>query len=274
MKTVISCSRRTDILAFYYDWLQNVLKEKQVKLSNPYNNKEYIVDLRPENIHSIVLWSKDYRRLIQNPGLLDNYNLYFQFTITGYPKILEPNTISPEEAIEQIKALAKIYSPQQINWRFDPIILGKDKPLTETIEDRLNIFEYLCNEMQKAKIERCTTSFVTTYGHVKQRMKEKYKYVNPSEKLQVGIIKRMVQIAENYNMRIYACSSPIIEAVEGVRKAHCIDGNLLTEIFGEKASKANDTGQRLACGCTKSKDIGAYKQKCKHKCLYCYSTKA
>lgn len=83
MKNVISCSRRTDIPAFYYGWLQDVLKKESITLPNTYSGKDYTVDLAPENTHSIVLWSKNFRHFLQNPGLLTKYNLYFQFTITS-----------------------------------------------------------------------------------------------------------------------------------------------------------------------------------------------
>lgn len=82
MKKIISCSRRTDIPAFYYDILQNWLKEKEVIIKNPYYpEKEYVINLSPEDIHSIVLWSKDFSNVAENPMYLDLYNLYFNYTI-------------------------------------------------------------------------------------------------------------------------------------------------------------------------------------------------
>lgn len=61
MKQVISCSRRTDIPAFYYDTLQEWLKQGYVDCSNPYYpEKTYRVSLFPEDVSTIVLWSKDF----------------------------------------------------------------------------------------------------------------------------------------------------------------------------------------------------------------------
>ena len=34
VKQIISCSRRTDIPAFYYDWLQEVLKKGEIENRN------------------------------------------------------------------------------------------------------------------------------------------------------------------------------------------------------------------------------------------------
>ena len=81
----------------------------------------------------------------------------------------------------------------------------------------------------------------------------------------------MVRIANKYGIQLYSCSSPIIEGVEGVKRGQCVDGVILAELFGERATKAKDQAQRQACGCSKSKDIGQYTQKCSGNCLYCYA---
>lgn len=39
------------------------------------------------------------------------------------------------------------------------------------------------------------------------------------------------------------------------------------------ASASKDTGQRTACGCIPSKDIGAY-DSCPHFCVYCYANRS
>ena len=52
-----------------------------------------MVNLSPERVHSICLWSKSFANVLKNPGHLSLYNLYFQFTITGYSKFLEPNVV-------------------------------------------------------------------------------------------------------------------------------------------------------------------------------------
>jgi len=62
---IINCSRRTDIPAFYYSWLQESLKRKFVLVQNPYTNQSTQVDLSPDKVHSIVLWSKKLRACYQ-----------------------------------------------------------------------------------------------------------------------------------------------------------------------------------------------------------------
>jgi len=82
---------------------------------------------------------------------------------------------------------------------------------------------------------------------------------------------RLVEIADKYGITIYSCANPLIESVLGIQKSHCIDGALLEKLFKKPVTHAKDTGQREACGCTKSVDIASYSQICKHRCLYCYS---
>lgn len=277
MLEIISCSRRTDIPAFYYEWLQECLEKKSVTVKNPYNQADYFVDLSPEKVHSICLWSKSFANVLENPAYLTNYHLYFQFTITGFSKLLETNVVDTREAIHQMEELAERYSPRQINWRFDPIILSGEGEKSTTNDDlirvRLKVFEELCNDISSFGVQRCTISFLYLYKKVAQRLKTaKINYFIPSEHQQIEIVNQMVEIADKYKVTIYTCSSPIIERVSGVKKSRCIDGDYLEQLFGKRASQAKDGGQRAECGCTRSRDIGSYRtQSCRHGCRYCYA---
>lgn len=277
MREIISCSRRTDIPAFYYPWLQECLKNGYAMVQNPYTRKNHMVDLTPEKIHSICLWSKSFANVIKDPGYLASYPLYFQFTVTGYNEALEPNVVRTEEALRQMEQLAYRYSPQQINWRFDPIILcaegEKSRRADPAEKTRLMMFERLCREISAFGMDRCTVSFLYLYDKVKRRLRTaKLLPSIPSAEGQIRILQAMAEIAAAYHITIYTCASPLLEAVLGVKKGHCIDGEYLAKLFGPKASRAKDTGQRKECGCTKSRDIGAYSgQPCLHGCLYCYA---
>lgn len=246
-------------------------------VKKPYNKSTYMVNLSPERVHSICLWSKSFGNILKNPKYLSLYNLYFQFTITGYSKFLEPNVIDTNEAVRQMEQLALKYSPKQINWRFDPIILsikGEKEPTPDNFERaRLKVFEALCRDISSFGVNRCTISFLCLYKKVEQRMKElKFTCLIPSQQQQIELVSQLVDIADIYGVTIYTCTSPIIEGVPGVNKGHCIDGDYLEALFGKRASHAKDAGQRKECGCTRSRDIGAYSgQSCGHGCLYCYA---
>lgn len=271
---IISCSRRTDIPAFYYDWLQERLKEKTVTLVNGYNSQEYTIDLDPDNVHSIVLWSKNYKNLIKDAGLLKDYNLYFQFTINCYSKYLEPNVPSYNELVDQVGELCSIYSPEQVSWRFDPIILCEkgENDVLSPWDSRLNMFNDLCEEFSVFGLNRCTFSFVSLYGKVKEVFDHLgVEFRDLSDEGKISFTKEMLEIADPLGIKLYICSDALIENVEGINKSHCVDGNALVNLFGGKVSLAKDSRQRKACGCSKSSDIGSYSQNCFNKCLYCYA---
>jgi len=228
MKDIISCSRRTDIPWWYYKWLQETLKHGSIELLNSYSNTNYVVDLNPENVHSIVLWSKNYEHLLADPGILSDYNLYFQFTVNGYSKILEPNTPMILTMLSQMDLLVDTYSAEQINWRFDPIVLSKGgelKPTDKIGRARLDVFEMFCRRFSGFGLKRCTISFMDLYDKVVERLKSKnFDYIELIEDQVLAFTREMVNIAGEYGIQLYSCSSPIIEGVEEVKRGQCVDG--------------------------------------------------
>lgn len=280
MKDIISASRRTDIPAFYFDWLITQLNNGFVDVPNPvFKDKITRVNLSKENIHSLILWSKDFSIFLNNMSLLDDYNLYFQYTITGYSKNLEPNVPEYSETMKTLEKMLSKYSPKQFNIRFDPIILSTKGEVTPTIDKpglaRLKMFETLLKDLKTLGMEDCrlTTSYISLYDSTINKLKNNnIDFINLSENNQIEFMKRMVDIAEKYDRDIYTCANDkfVNAGLNRVKKGHCIDGDILENLFG-KCTHANDSGQREECGCVKSKDIGSYMQPCKFSCKYCYA---
>lgn len=277
-KIIVSASRRTDLPKFYYDWLQKVLSQGMAELSNPiFKEKTYQVNLEPENVHSLVLWSKNFQNVLNSPRHLESYNLYFQYTINNYASFLEPHVPRYTDSLGILAGLLKKYRPEQFNIRFDPIIIstkGEVFPhLHQPEQARLTAFAKLCQDLSLLGMENCrlTTSYISLYGHVRKRLeKTGLDLIHLDATRQKSLLEKMVEIASKYNLQIFSCASPLLEEVPGIKKGHCIDGHLLESLFGDKISKAQDQGQRDACGCTKSSDIGSYHQVCYHGCSYCY----
>ncbi len=282
-KTIISASRRTDIPAFFYDWLQEALAKGLVEVPNPmFPNKSYQVDLKPENVHSLVLWSKNFKNVLANPMLLEYYNLYFQYTINSYSKFLEPNVPEYKETVMLLEGLLKKYKPEQFNIRFDPVIIstkGEVNPTPDMPEKaRMIAFEQLCKDIKLLGMENCrvTTSYLAMYGHVKSKIERcGLDLFHLDTNKQINFFERMSELAYKYNISLFSCASPNLEQVKGINRGHCIDGELLEKLFGGKVKKSKDNGQRKACGCSYSKEIGIYSKipngmSCLHGCKYCY----
>lgn len=278
-KVVVSASRRTDLPRFYYTWLQQVLGTGVVELANPrFPEKRYSVDLRPDKVHSLVLWSKDFSEILAAPGHLTDYNLYFQYTINNYSKLLEPQVPDYRQSIRVLDGLLQNHRPEQFNIRFDPIIisrLGENSPTADEPEKaRLTAFMGLCRDIVALGMKSCriTTSYLALYGHVRNRLtRSGVDWIPLARESQVRFFTMMAEIADRYDLMLCACACPALDNVPKLNSGRCVDGYLLESLFGGKVSKARDQGQRKACNCHKSVDIGDYNQKCPGGCSYCYA---
>ena len=266
MPNVISVSRRTDIPAFYPDWLVNRLKAGMVFVRHPFVNKLSRVSLRPEDVSAMVFWSKNYSPLLSRLGAIEKTtrNLFFHFTITANRE-LEFHTPDYRDAIRDYIYLAGHYSPEQVVWRFDPIALT-DRLSFELHEERF----VRCAELLKAHARKCIISFVHPYKKVLLNLKKytDHRLIDLAEENKRVYAKRLAERAETYGIRLYACCNDYLVS-DKIQKASCIDGRSLSELFKTQID-TRPAGTRKECACTKSVDIGAY-DTCAHGCVYCYA---
>jgi len=279
MKTVISASRRTDLPCCYMDETKQAFLDGEITLINQFNNKPYTISLKKGDIHCIVWWSKDFKNFISDIEFWKQYNNFFQFTINGYTdeskaRFLECGIkTSLSGRIEQVSTLASIFTPEAISWRFDPIVFWKEG---DVIMSNIDDFNYISSEMGKIGIKRCVISFATWYENSIKKArnrhpKHEFIFIEPDLGHKKEIIKFISPVNKDNGITTYSCANADIVDDDLVFGSSCVDGELLGKLFGEPASLAKDTTQREACGCTKSRDIGSYKQKCKNNCIYCYA---
>jgi DNA repair photolyase len=279
---VISASRRSDIPAFYINWFMERIMAGSFVVINPYNQKKKRVDATPENIHTIVFWSKDYSRFIQGRYgerlKKIGYNLFFNFTINSESKRLEPKVPPLSERIEQLKYLCEHFGAQTINWRFDPICFF-EYPNGQK-GNNLSDFSKIADAASKTSIKRCITSFMDIYGKIEKRLAETdgFTFVEPSMNQKKGIIIEMKHILESKKIQLLlCCEKKLLKqlSIDGsVTSSSCVPNHLFTDMFGSGISLRNDTGQRVkeGCGCGVSVDIGSYREHpCYHNCLFCYA---
>lgn len=277
MKKVISASRRTDLVAFFPEELAGMLAEKRARVYGP-SGHTYSVDLNPKNVHSIVLWSKNFANLINNrfrlKDRLEKYDLlYCHFTITGLGgSFIEREVPSPDEALHQLDSLIEIVGrPERVCVRFDPIVFWDSEGELRT---NLHVFEMLAPGLAAKGIRIIRFSFAQWYNKAKRRAAVKgFAYVDPSEEEKKSRTAGLVSIAKNWDLHLNSCSQKFLTEVPGINPSACIDGTLLQSLHPQKerASIKKDKSQRSECGCTDSVDIGSYSQFCPHSCLYCYA---
>ena len=108
-RVIISASRRTDIPAFYMPWFMACIDQGRFNVVNPYNQKTYQIPATPEEVHSIVFWSKNFGLFLRHRyGEWLNqkrYRLFFNFTINSPHPRLEPKVPSLEDRLQQLAQL-------------------------------------------------------------------------------------------------------------------------------------------------------------------------
>jgi hypothetical protein len=275
LRKVVSISRRTDIPRWYSGWLYEVLHQGELPSTQTRGKGKASICLHPEKVHSLVLWSKDYSRLLFHRDLLaalESYNLYFQFTITGLGgSLIEPGVQPPPLALQQMEELTYHFGAERINWRFDPIIYWLEDGRQRS---NLDFFSRLVEKMARIGIRRCTFSFATWYEKCRRRTeKGRLRFIDPSEEQKLDSLYSLVKIASAYDISLFSCAQSWCLKVPGIKKSRCIDGALLTALHPEheSAPEGKDPSQRKECGCTPSIDIGSYTQTCWGGCQYCYA---
>jgi len=266
---IVSASRRTDIPAFYSEWLLNRLRAGFVLVQNPRNPGRYSrIALGPEIVDCIVFWTKNPAPMLGKLDLIREmgYPFYFQFTLTPYGQAIEGGLPPKAEILETFKKLSAMIGPERVVWRYDPVILGGALDVAYH-RDR---FGRLAAALD-GYANRCVFSFVDFYpGGCSRALKKMAGREAGSEDI-YRVAECFSEIAGKHRMRLSACSEPAQLSRYGISRASCIDKGMIEALVGCTIRAKKDRGQRPACGCVESIDIGAYGT-CAHGCIYCYAS--
>jgi len=78
------------------------------------------------------------------------------------------------------------------------------------------------------------------------------------------------KITNRHGLQIFSCSEDVDLNSIGILHGACIDGALISKLFGTTTVSAKDKNQRESCGCVESADMGIYNT-CHFRCAYCYA---
>ena len=292
---VISASRATDIPAFHAKWFMDRLRAGYCLWQNPFNarQRQYISF---EKCAVIVFWTKNPAPLLPYLAEIEDRGLsfYFHSTLNDYEREgLEPNLPSLARRIDAFQELSSRIGRHRVIWRFDPIVIGKGLGVAAILE-RLHALA----EQIGPFTEKLVFSFLDMYRKTALRLAKEapgFRAPDAGEMLQLaeGITRmnatlktplRLATCAETVDLRHLAIEhNSCIDPVLLLRL--CPDNTELARICGvahkEQRSliplpaepilrPAKDSGQRAACACAPSKDIGRYNT-CPHLCVYCYA---
>ena len=265
---IISASRRTDIPAFYGEWLLNRLRAGEVLVRNPMQSKQVSrILLTSQTVDALVFWTKNPENFLPCLPEIDTlgYSYYFLFTLTPYDATLEPGVPEKGRIVEVFRRLSRLIGPERVVWRYDPVVLTDRCTPSWHVEE----FGRLAGELS-GYTERCIISFLDDYRKIRGRMRNTG-YILPDKAMMGELAGRFADIGGKRNMKLFTCSQDVDLSCHGILHSRCIDADLVEHISGRRLLRVKKAGsQRHACGCVVSRDIGSYNT-CTHGCLYCYA---
>ena len=287
---IISASRSTDIPVFYAKWFFNRLAKGYCVWYNPFNRRKMYVSF--ERCKAIVFWTKNPKPILPYLHELDRRGIhyYFQFTLNDYmSEGFEPNVPSVTQRVETFRELSEMIGKERVIWRFDPLII------TPSITPRVLLSRiWKIGNQLNGYTDKLVFSFVDVKAYRKVQnnlIKETNCFtkedvetaeMNAMQRQETveGLVKlREIWASTGWNVTLATCAEDMervfgedYELVYYLRTGQLPEPDLLGTFpaLPDKRKDLKDKGQRKACGCMISKDIGRYNT-CRHFCVYCYA---
>ena len=258
---ILNISGRTDIVAFYTDWLMNRLKEGYIDVRNPFNQK-LISRIMMDDVDLLFFCTKNPIPILDKLKDIQK-KVYFHITLTPYKKDIEPGLPPKKDIIEAIKKLSKIIGKENIVIRYDPIFIN-DK---YNLEYHVKAFDKLC-KLLDGYTNKILVSFIDDYKNVRKNYNV-LKYKKLTEKDYETIGKSFSNSAKKHNIVVHTCAEQRNLTEYGFINDECMSKELAFKLTGKVYKKWN-ARKNVPCQCVEMVDIGVYNS-CKHFCKYCYA---
>lgn len=276
---VLSASRATDVPAFYADWFMRRLRAGFFRWTNPFNAAQ-VQTVSVAKTRAIVFWTKDPTGIEPHLDELDRRELhyYFQYTLNDYEaEGLEPGLPPLAARIASFRRLADRLGPERVVWRLDPLLLADRVGVPELLDRAARLMAQLVRHTRKLVF---SFADIAAYPAVRRNLARAGIGAREFTTAEMEEFARgLAALNRAHGLALATCAEEIDLAAHGIAHNRCVDGELLArlapgdaallEFLGSRAAR-KDPGQRRACGCLASKDIGRYGT-CPHGCAYCYA---
>lgn len=266
---IVSASYRTDIPAFYADWLLRRLRAGYCRVANPYGGAAYEVSLAPDAVDGFVLWTRNMAPLMPDLDAVRRVAPFIvQFTLTGYPRALEASVINADEAVEQLRELRRRFGARVAVWRYDPVVFTAEWDAAAHEAQ----FAVLARRL-KGSVDEVVVSVMHPYQKTRRNLdraarRHGFLWRDPPAEEKRHLLHSLAAIAQEEGLAPTLCSQPELLG-PGLGEARCIDAARLADV-AQHPIAAPTGGNRPGCRCALSRDIGAY-DTCPHGCVYCYA---
>ena len=259
---ILNISGRTDIVAFYSDWLINRLDEGFIDVRNPFNPK-MVSRIMMDDVDLLFFCTK-------NPApILDKLKdikkkVYFHVTLTSYKKDIEPNIPPKDKVIESVKKLSNIIGKENIVIRYDPIFISEEYSL----DYHVKAFDKLC-KLLDGYVCKILIHFINDYKNVRNNYSTlKYRKLTENDYETIG--RSFSESAKKHDIVVHTCNEESDLTEFGFIKDDCISKELAFKLTGKEYKRKWKARKDLVCQCVEMVDIGVYNS-CKHFCKYCYA---
>lgn len=307
---IISASRSTDIPAFYSKWFINRLKAGYCVWYNPFNQQPMYISFKNTKVVVFWTKNPEpmikYLPELDKRGI----HYYFQFTLNDYEREgLEPNIPTLLHRIDVFKQLSERIGKEKVIWRFDPLLLTDCLSPRQLLTKIYHIGNQLKGYTDKLVFSFIDVKAYRKVQNnlIKETpyfTRENVETAEPEGNKRIELVEGLVKLrehwkSEGWNLALATCAEAIDLDAYGIEHNRCIDDKLMKHIFSEdkeliyylhtgklpdtsknlfdselvippQTKNLKDKGQRKACGCMISKDIGMYNT-CQHFCVYCYA---
>ena len=198
---ILSASRRTDIPNYYSEWFINRIREGFLYVRNPMNAHQVRkINLSPDVIDCIVFWTKNPINMLGKLEELKPYMYYFQFTLTGYGRDVEPNLPHKREVlIPTFQRLSEQIGKERVIWRYDPIFLSD----RYTVEYHIKAFEEIAASLA-GYTDKVVISSMDFYKKTMRNTRTLAIQQMTAQKTRT-LAEKMAEIALRYSLDIETC---------------------------------------------------------------------
>lgn len=263
---ILSASRRTDIPNYYSEWFINRIREGYLYVRNPMNVHQISrIHISPDIVDCIVFWTKNPMPMMDQLDDLKGYNYYFQFTLTGYGKDIEPHLPDKRKVLMDVfRRLSSRAGNGRVIWRYDPIFFTD----RYTPEYHVKAFREIAEALQ-GYTDKVVISFMDLYAKTQKHMKD-IPMIQLKNEIFYEFVSELSAIARKNKIKITSCAEKLDLSSFGVCHNCCIDREVIEKITGYKIGGKKDKNQREECGCIESIETGTY-DTCPNACKYCYA---
>lgn len=260
---IVNVSSRTDIPAYYGQWLIERLHEGYVYVRNPYYPTQITKYLLNKGVvDCFIFCTKNPRPIFQYLDQFKEYPLYFFVTVTPYDSDIEPNVPQYKEVIKDIQYLSNKLGKHNVCLRYDPIFIND----VYTIEKHIHYFDEMTSLLE-GYIDECVISFIDLYEKTKRNFPH-LKEVSIPEQIQIACAFSKIGLSKK--IKIKTCAESLDLSEYGISQEGCISQRVLETAINCELKSQKSKPLRKGCHCFVSKDIGEYNT-CMHGCLYCYA---